>query len=101
MFQKFGLFGNYFQDRGNINKADYGRFNVTGKEEDRFSFKVPSLRNVELTSPYFHDGTATTLEQAVKVMIKYQLGREIPQNDIDSMIDFLTTLTGNIEGETS
>lgn len=98
MFQKFGVFGDYFQDRGNITKADYGRFNVTEKEEDRFVFKVPSLRNVELTSPYFHDGSAKTLDEAVKVMIKYQLGREVPQSDIDAIIEFLTTLTGEING---
>ena len=98
MFQKFGVFGDYFQDRGEITTADYGRFNVTGKEEDRFAFKVPTLRNVELTSPYFHDGSATSLDQAVKVMVKYQLGREIPQEDIDSIIEFLTTLTGEIKG---
>ncbi len=98
MFQKFGVFGDYFQDRGQITKSDYGRFNVTGKEEDRFAFKVPTLRNVELTSPYFHDGSATSLDQAVKVMVKYQLGRELPQEDIDSLIEFLTTLTGEIKG---
>ena len=98
MFQKFGVFGDYFQDRGQIIKSDYGRFNVTGKEEDRFAFKVPTLRNVELTSPYFHDGSATSLDQAVKVMVKYQLGRELPQEDIDSLIEFLTTLTGEIKG---
>ncbi len=97
MFQKFGVFGDYFQDRGNITKADYGRFNVTEKQEDRFVFKVPSLRNIEFTSPYFHDGSAESLDKAVKVMIKYQLGREIPQDDIDSIIEFLTTLTGKIE----
>ena len=101
MFQKFGVFGDYFQDRGEITTADYGRFNVTGKQEDRFAFKVPSLRNVELTSPYFHDGSATTLDQAVKVMVKYQLGRELPQEDIDSIIEFLTTLTGQIKGASS
>lgn len=98
LFQKFGVFGDYFQDRGNITKADYGRFNVTGKEEDRFAFKVPSLRNVTLTSPYFHDGSATTLDRAVKVMAKYQLGREAPQTDVDLIIKFLNTLTGELEG---
>jgi cytochrome c peroxidase len=101
MFQKFGVFGDYFQDRGQITKADYGRFNVTNKSEDRFVFKVPSLRNVELTSPYFHDGSAATLDQAVKVMVKYQLGREAPQQDIDAIVEFLTTLTGQTPGASS
>ncbi|MDJ0707114.1 MAG: cytochrome-c peroxidase [Leptolyngbyaceae cyanobacterium MO_188.B28] len=98
MFQKFGVFGDYFKDRGNITEADLGRFNVTGQEEDRYAFKVPSLRNIELTAPYFHDGTAETLDEAVKVMIKYQLGREVNQQDIDLIIQFLTTLTGEFEG---
>jgi cytochrome c peroxidase len=61
LFQKFGLFGDYFKDRGNITETDYGRYNVTKKEEDRYSFKVPTLRNVELTAPYFHDGSAETI----------------------------------------
>ncbi|NET39067.1 MAG: cytochrome-c peroxidase [Cyanothece sp. SIO1E1] len=98
MFQKFGVFGDYFQERGDIEVADYGRFNVTGEEQDRFVFKVPSLRNVSLTSPYFHDGSAKTLDQAIKVMIKHQLGREVAQRDIDLIIQFLTTLTGDLEG---
>ena len=99
MFQKFGLLGDYFGDRGNVNKEDFGRFNVTGDERDRYVFKVPSLRNVLLTSPYFHDGSAKTLEDAIKVMAKYQLGRQIPQEDIDLIIKFLSTLTGKYKGE--
>ncbi|NJO42403.1 MAG: c-type cytochrome [Cyanobacteria bacterium CRU_2_1] len=99
MFQKFGVFGNYLQDRGNITKADLGRFNVTGKEEDRYAFKVPSLRNVALTSPYFHDGSVKTLHEAVKVMIKYQLGREVSQQDVDLIVQFLRTLTGVLAGD--
>jgi cytochrome c peroxidase len=98
LFQKFGLFGDYLKDRGNITESDYGRFNVTKKEEDRYTFKVPTLRNVELTAPYFHDGSAPTLETAVKVMVKYQLGREASTTDIDDIIKFLTTLTGKLEG---
>lgn len=98
LFQKIGIFGNYMTDRGNITEADYGRFNVTKNEEDKFTFKVPSLRNVELTSPYFHDGSAQTLEKAVIVMMKYQLGREASQEDIDLIIKFLTTLTAQPQG---
>lgn len=101
MFQRFGVFGDYFQDRGNITDADYGRFNVTGREEDRFFFKVPTLRNVALTFPYFHDGSAETLDEAVKVMVQYQLGRQVSQRDIDLMVKFLITLTGEFEGATS
>ena len=98
MFQTFGKFGDYFADRGNIKKVDYGRMNVTGLERDRYKFKVPSLRNIELTYPYFHDGTAETLEKAVQVMAKYQLGAELPQNEVDAITAYLKTLTGEYEG---
>ncbi len=97
MFQKFGVFGDYFQDRGNITEADWGRYNVTGNERDRYAFKVPSLRNVVLTAPYFHDGTAKTLDEAVKIMAKYQLGRVPTQADVDLIVQFLNTLTADIK----
>lgn len=96
MFQGFGIFGNYFQDRGTETVADRGRYNVTGKERDRGLFKVPSLRNVELTSPYFHDGSVETLAEAVQVMGQYQLGRQLSTEDIDAIVQFLTTLTGEL-----
>ncbi|MDJ0677053.1 MAG: cytochrome-c peroxidase [Calothrix sp. MO_167.B42] len=99
MFQKFGIFGNYFADRGNVIKADLGRYNVTNNELDRHVFKVPSLRNIALTSPYLHDGNAKTLDQAIKLMGKYQLGVEIPQQDVDLIMKFLITLTGEYEGK--
>lgn len=98
MFQKFGVFGNYFQDRGNETEADLGRYNVTQNEEDRYAFKVPSLRNITLTPPYFHDGSVETLDEAVKIMIKYQLGREASSKDTDLILQFLNTLNGNIQG---
>ena len=98
MFQTLGKFGNYFDDRGNAQKADWGRFNVTGNERDRYKFKVPTLRNVELTAPYFHDGTQTTLESAVQTMAKYQLGRPLSNEETDLIVKFLKTLTGEYEG---
>jgi cytochrome c peroxidase len=99
LYQKFGVLGNYFKDRGNITKADYGRYNVTKKEQDRFVFKVPSLRNIELTAPYFHDGSQSSLLEAVNIMMKYQLGR-IPQEDTCLLIvEFLKTLTGEYQGK--
>ncbi len=98
MFQTFGKFGDYFADRGNVQKIDYGRMNVTGLERDRYKFKVPSLRNIELTYPYFHDGTAGTLEKSVQVMAKYQLGAELAQNEVDAITAYLKTLTGEYEG---
>lgn len=99
MFQKFGIMGDYFAERGNITLADLGRYNVTGREEDKHVFKVPSLRNVALTAPYFHDGSAQTLEEAVQVMLKYQLGRVFEQQDIDALVAFLRTLTGEYNGQ--
>lgn len=99
LFQKFGIMGDYFSDRGKITKADFGRFNVTGNEEDRYVFKVPGLRNITLTPPYFHDGSADTLKQAIAVMAKYQLGRELSTEKIDLIVKFLTTLTGEYQGK--
>lgn len=98
MFQKFGVFGDYIADRGHPTKADQGRFNVTADEADRAVFKVPSLRNVALTAPYFHDGSAPTLERAVDVMFQYQLGRMPSDEDKALIIQFLQTLTGRWEG---
>lgn len=97
MYQKFGVFGDYIKDRGDETKADLGRYNVTGKEDDRYMFKVPSLRNIALTAPYFHDGSSKTLDEAVKIMVKYQLGREADQEDVDLIIKFLNTLNGEIK----
>ncbi len=97
MFQKFGVFGDYIADRGNPTVADQGRFNVTADEADRAVFKVPSLRNVAITAPYFHDGSAPTLERAVDVMFQYQLGRMPSAEDKRLIMLFLTTLTGQRE----
>jgi cytochrome c peroxidase len=95
MFQKFGVLGDYFKDRGHVTAADYGRYNVTHLESDRFVFRVPSLRNVERTAPYFHDGSATTLSQAVQVMARYQLGRKLGDDQVSALIAFLKSLSGD------
>lgn len=97
MFQRFGTVGDYFADRGGVTEADLGRFNVTGDPRDRHVFKVPSLRNVALTAPYFHDGSAATLEQAVAVMARYQLGRQLADAEAEAIAAFLRTLTGEYE----
>ena len=94
MFQRFGVLSDYFKDKGKLTDADYGRFNVTKNESDRFVFRVPSLRNVEHTAPYFHDGSAETLERAVQVMAKYQLGRELGDSEVSSIVAFLRSLSG-------
>jgi cytochrome c peroxidase len=71
---------------------------VTNDERDRHSFKVPSLRNVELTAPYLHDGSVTSLRETVRVMAHYQLGTEIDDVQTDRIVAFLRTLTGTYEG---
>ncbi len=94
MFQLFGVANSYFQTRGNITKADMGRFNVTGNVLDKHTFKVPSLRLAALTPPYLHDGNAPTLRAAVDIMFKFQLGREAPDEDKDAIVAFIKTLAG-------
>lgn len=89
-FQKMGLFEPYKTQ----NPAE-GRAAVTGNDEDRMNFKVPTLRNVELTYPYFHDGEAATLEAAVDIMGRLQLGRKYSQAEIADIVAFLKTLTGD------
>lgn len=94
------LGGNSYQKMGVIkpyqteSKVE-GRSAVTGKDADRFSFKVPTLRNIELTYPYFHDGEAATLTEAVDVMGRLQLGREFTKEENAKIVAFLKTLTGD------
>lgn len=97
MFQTMGVMGDYFKDRGLAEaKADLGRFNATNIEADKHVFRVPSLRNVALTAPYFHDGSAPTLKDAVRTMAKYQLGRRLPEEDLSLIVEFLGTLNGEL-----
>jgi len=102
MYQRFGVMVDYFGRSGADHAvlSDLGRYNVTGREEDRHVFKVPSLRNVEVTAPYFHNGSAQTLEDAVVAMGRYQLGRELSGSDVQAITAFLRTLTGEWEGRT-
>jgi len=95
MYQTMGVMGNYFKDRGTpVTDADLGRYTITKNEQDKYVFRVPSLRNVDLTSPYFHDGTVATLSEAVNVMAKYQLGRKLSTKENSAIVSFLKTLTG-------
>ncbi len=73
---------------------DTGRYQVTGDPDDRYVFRVAPLRNVELTYPYFHDGSAATLEEAVSIMGESQLGRTFNEEEVEMMVAFLKTLTG-------
>ena len=97
MFQVFGVLNDYFRRRGNITDADLGRYAVTGNEEDRHAFKVPSLRMAAMTAPYLHDGSAATLRDAVDAMFEFQLGREAPEQDKDDIVAFIKTLAGESE----
>ena len=89
-FQKFGVVEPYKGD----SKAE-GRAAVTGKDADRFNFKVPTLRNVEMTYPYFHDGAANTLPEAVDTMARIQLGKKFTPEENAKVVAFLKTLTGD------
>ncbi len=88
-FQKMGIVKPY-----KTTSKEVGRIGVTGKDTDRFVFKVPTLRNIELTYPYFHDGAVDTLEEAVDTMGRIQLGREFSKEDNSKIVAFLKTLTG-------
>jgi cytochrome c peroxidase len=95
LYAYMGAMGDYFADRGSkITEADLGRFNVTKKVEDKHFFKVPSLRLAAINYPYFHDGSVDTLSEAVRIMGRYQLGREIPPDQINAIVAFLHSLVG-------
>jgi cytochrome c peroxidase len=90
-----GAKGDYFKDRNReIKKSDLGRYNVTGQDQDKHYFKVPSLRLAAINPPYFHDGSESKLKDAIRIMGRYQLGRELPDNDINDIVAFLYTLVG-------
>ncbi len=99
LFQKFGIFYDYIAERGEITKQDYGRFNTTHREIDRFVFKVPSLRNVAVTAPYLHDGKVETIEEAISIMGKTQLGKTLTEKEIFLIKSFLYTLTGEYKNK--
>lgn len=98
-FMKFSPVGDYFADRekkgrGAMIELDKGRYVVTKKDEDLHVFRVAPLRNVALTAPYFHDGAVETLDEAIELMGRHQLGREIPPADRKDIEAFLKSLTG-------
>lgn len=95
MYAGLGVMGDYFADRQRPeSKADQGRFNVTARAEDRHMFKVPSLRNVALTAPYFHDGSIASLDEAVSAMARYQLGVNLEAGERAALVAFLKSLSG-------
>ncbi|WP_151899385.1 cytochrome-c peroxidase [Sulfurimonas hydrogeniphila] len=96
LYNKFGIFNE-------SNSEWLGRYNITHKERDKYFFKVPSLRNIARTAPYFHDGRTYDLKKAVEIMSQYQLGRHITKEEIAKITAFLQSLNGelpkNIEPE--
>jgi cytochrome c peroxidase len=92
MFQKLGLVEDYPTE-------DLGRFAVTNNEVDRKVFKVPSLRNVTETAPYFHDGSIETVEKAIRLMGRHQLARTLSNDEIATIVAFLRSLVGTIDPE--
>ena len=90
MFQKIGLVHPY-------ETKDLGRYDVTKKEADKYFFKVPMLRNVAETGPYFHDGSVKTLDEAIRLMAWHQLGKKLEPAEIASIQTFLGSLTGKVD----
>jgi cytochrome c peroxidase len=98
-YEKMGHRADYFADRGNVTKPDQGRFNATGEESDRHKFKVPTLRNIEITAPYFHDASTEDLVEAVEIMARYQSPVPMSRAQAESVAAFLKTLTGEHQGQ--
>jgi cytochrome c peroxidase len=99
-FERIGRRADYFGARATpLTAADHGRYNVTKAEADRHSFKVPTLRNVAKTAPYFHDGSRKTLREAVDAMAAFQLGTRLADTDAEDVVAFLQTLTGEYRGK--
>lgn len=99
-YQKFGILESYQKYTKSV-QVDEGRFAVTKNEADRFVFKVPVLRNVAMTPPYFHDGSVDRLADAVVIMAKVQLGRDLMTGIADDIAAFLRSLTGKCRNRSS
>ncbi len=97
-FEKMGRKADYFAKRGgNITEADLGRYNVTKLTRDKHKFKVPTLRNIVQTYPYFHDGSINNLVEAVQIMAEFQLGKKLPEKDAKDIASFLESTTGSLQ----
>lgn len=95
LLQKFGLFHDYWKFTNNT-IIDEGLFELTQNEADKYIFKVPSLRNIAHTGPYFHDGSVESLAEAVRIMAKVQLDRDLSDSETENIVAFLEALTGDI-----
>lgn len=99
-YEYMGIYGDYFKDRGTpMTDADHGRFSQTKDPYDMHRFKVPTLRNVALTTPYMHDGTVKDLKEAVRIMAVYQSGKQLSEEEINDITSFLESLTGEYKGK--
>jgi cytochrome c peroxidase len=96
MYQKFGLINGPYWEYTGSTRQDEGRSVITGNEAEKYFFKVPSLRNVSKTGPYFHDGSVASLSDAVNIMAKTQLNKEITAEETASIVAFLESLTGEV-----
>ncbi len=100
-YELMGIKKDYFADRNMpLTIEDNGRFKETKNERDRHRFKVPGLRNIALTYPYYHDATKATLEEAVDNMAEYEVGVKLSSEEVTKMVAFLNTLTGKYKGVT-
>ncbi|MDF1583944.1 MAG: cytochrome-c peroxidase [Methyloprofundus sp.] len=99
-FQKFPVINNAYLEKQYQFANDKGLFEVTAKSGDEHFFKVPTLRNIALTAPYFHNGSVKTLEKAVKVMAKVQLGKQLSNEETADIVAFLSALTGEFPKQT-
>ncbi len=97
-FEYMGLRNDYFSDRGAVKEPDQGRFNFTKDEGDRHKFKVPTLRNLSVTHPYFHDGSTLDMKEAVRTMAEYQSDVVLDDGEVDKIVAFLNTLNGEYKG---
>lgn len=99
-FEYVGLYANYYEDRGTeVTPADHGRAKFTNNEKDMYYQKVPTLRNIALTPPFFHDASSETLIEAVEMMNHYQVREKLSPDEIISVGDFLSTLNGEYKGK--
>lgn len=99
-FMKFPTFGDNEYAKKYKFTEDLGRYDVTKKDGDKNMWRVPTLRNVALTAPYFHNGTVTTLDEAVKVMAKVQLNKDLSDEQVKDIVAFLNGLTGEFPKQT-
>lgn len=96
MFQKFPLIGQEYKSFTGSKTEDLGKMDVSKKESDKFIFKVPSLLNIGKTAPYFHDGSVADLGQAIQIMGKLQLNKDLNDGDVSEIKAFLHALTADV-----